>query len=162
MDKNGAWVRLLLSTLREEGCTKSAAVILAVVADRATESATRSCRASQKELATAAGVDVRTVRRAVEQLERLGLLEVSRQLGGESVYKLTAAVELPAKQRTTEQQRAAAAARAKKAAQAKRLEEYAAAAEIHSREMRKYEMGPEIEAQEAALAMSLVNRFKEG
>lgn len=156
MDKNGAWVRLLLSTLREEGCTKSAAVILAVVADRATESATRSCRASQKELAAAAGVDVRTVRRAVEQLERLGLLVVQRVSGGVSVYKLTAAVELPAKQRTTEQQRAAAAARAKKAAQAKRLEEYAAAAGIH-----RYDMGPEIEAQEAALAMSLVNRFKE-
>lgn len=155
MDKNGAWVRLLLSTLREEGCTKSAAVILAVVADRATESATRSCRASQKEMAAAAGVDVRTVRRAVEQLERLGLLVVQRVSGGVSVYKLTAAVELPAKQRTTEQQRAAAA-RAEKAAQAKRLEEYAAAAGIH-----RYDMGPEIEAQEAALAMSLVNRFKE-
>jgi hypothetical protein len=60
----------------------------------------------------------------VEQLERLGLLEVSRQLGGESVYKLTAAVELPAKQRTTEQQRAAAKARAAAAARAAEEAEY--------------------------------------
>lgn len=116
------WVRLLLSTLREEGCTKSAAVVLAVVADRATDSSSRSCKAAQRELAAAAGVDVRTVRRAVEQLERLGLLEVSRQLGGESIYKLTAAVELPAKQRTTEQQRAAAKARAAAAAKAEQEE----------------------------------------
>lgn len=138
MSSSKTWVRLLLSTLREEGCTKSAAVILAVVADRATESVTRSCRASQRELAAAAGVDVRTVRRAVEQLERLGLLEVSRQLGGESVYKLTEAVELPAKQRTTEQQRAAAKARAAAAARAAEEAEY-------ERD-----------------CMSLVNRFKEG
>lgn len=123
---NKTWVRLLLSTLREEGCTKSAAVLLAVVADRATDSAARSCRASQRELADAAGVDVRTVRRATEQLERLGLLEVSRQLGGVSVYKLTDAVELPAKKHTTEQQHAAAAARSKQAEQAKRLAEYEA------------------------------------
>lgn len=138
MDKSGAWVRLLLSTLRKEGCTKSAAVVLAVVADQATESATRSCRASQRELAAAAGVDVRTVRRAVEQLERLGLLEVQRISGGVSVYKLTAAVELPAKQRTTEQQRAAAKARAAKAARAAEEAEY-------ERD-----------------CMALVNRFKEG
>lgn len=120
--KGKTWVRLLLSTLRKEGCTKSAAVVLAVVADRATDSSSRSCRAAQRELAAAAGVDVRTVRRAVEQLERLGLLEVSRQLGGESVYKLTAAVELPAKQRTTEQARAAAKARSAAAAREAEIE----------------------------------------
>lgn len=120
--KGKTWVRLLLSTLRKEGCTKSAAVVLAVVADRATDSSSRSCKAAQRELAAAAGVDVRTVRRAVEQLERLGLLEVSRQLGGESVYKLTDAVELPAKQRTTEQARAAAKARSKAAAREAEIE----------------------------------------
>lgn len=135
--KSKTWVRLLLSTLREEGCTKSAAVLLAVVADRATDSSTRSCRAAQKELAAAAGVDVRTVRRATEQLERLGLIEVERISGSESLYKLTAAVELPAKKRTTEQQRAAAQARAAAAARAREEAEY------------------------ESECMALVNRFKE-
>lgn len=120
--KSKTWVRLLLSTLQQEGCTKSAAVVLAVVADRATDSSARSCRSTQSELAAAAGVDVRTVRRAIQQLEALGLLVVERQNGERSTYRLTEAVELPAKQRTTEQARAAAKARAAAAARETEVE----------------------------------------
>lgn len=160
MDKCGAWVRLLLSTLTQEGCSRSAALVLAVIADKATEREDKRAWMRQKEIAAAAGVDPRTVRRALQQLRTLGLIETDQKARGELLcYRLTDAVELPVK-RDAEVKAAAARKRhaeyKKKAAQAKRLEEYAAAAEIH-----RYDMGDDIEAQEAALAMSLVNRFRE-
>lgn len=138
MDKgSGAWVRLLLSTLKQEGCSKSAALILAVIADKATERESRSVWMKQKEMAELAGVDPRTVRRAVQQLRTLGLIETNQKARGELLcYHLTDAVELPLKR---EAEIKAAAARKRSAAAAKAAEEA------------EYERN----------CMALVNRFKE-
>lgn len=107
--KGGAWVRLSLDSLRAVGCSKSAAVILALIADRATESAARAARIEHSDLCSISGCSRRTVIRAVEQLEQLGLLRVQRRQGCASVYTLTERVELPAKRRTSKQQQARAA-----------------------------------------------------
>ena len=138
MDKgSGAWVRLLLSTLKQEGCSKSAALVLAVIADKATERESRSVWMKQKEVAELAGVDPRTVRRAVQQLRTLGLIETNQKARGELLcYHLTDAVELPLKR---EAEIKAAAARKRSAAAARAAEEEA--------EMQAY--------------MACVNRFKE-
>lgn len=128
MDKSGAWVRLLLSTLTQEGCSRSAALVLAVIADKATEHESKSAWLRQKEIAAAAGVDPRTVRRAVQQLRALGLIQTDQKARGELLcYHLTDAVELPLK-RDTEAK--AAAARKRSAAAAKAAEE--------EREMQEY------------------------
>lgn len=137
MDKSGAWVRLLLSTLKQEGCSKSAALVLAVIADKATERESRSVWMKQKEVAELAGVDPRTVRRAVQQLRTLGLIETNQKARGELLcYHLTDAVELPLKR---EAEIKAAAARKRSAAAARATEEA------------EYERD----------CMALVNRFKE-
>ncbi len=115
MDKSGAWVRLLLSTLTQEGCSRSAALVLAVIADKATEREDKSAWMRQKEIAAAAGVDPRTVRRAVQQLRTLGLIQTDQKVRGELLcYRLTDAVELPLK-RDTEAKAAAARKRQRKA-----------------------------------------------
>lgn len=160
MSEGGAWVRLLLSTLQKEGCSKSAALVLAVIADKATEHQSRSAWLKQSEIAASAGVDRRTVRRAVQQLRALGLIETQQQQPGERLrYTLTDAVELSLKSTVATRaaaQRKRAAAAAKQEQRDKRLQEYAEAAGIHT-----YYPDPELEAKEEALALSLVNRFKE-
>lgn len=140
MDKSGAWVRLLLSTLKQEGCSKSAALVLAVIADKATERESRSVWMKQKEVAELAGVDPRTVRRALQQLQALGLIEVQHIPGERCRYRITEQVELPLKKDAAARAAAAARTAAARTAQAKRREEDAA-----------YE----------AECMALVNRFKE-
>ena len=118
MDKgSGAWVRLLLSTLTQEGCSRSAAIVLAVIADKATEREDKRAWMRQKEIAAAAGVDPRTVRRAVQQLRALGLIQTDQKGKGEPLcYQLTEAVELPVK-RDVEARAAAARKRQRKAQQ---------------------------------------------
>lgn len=117
MDKSGAWVRLLLSTLTQEGCSRSAALVLAVIADKATEREDKRAWMRQKEIAAAAGVDPRTVRRAVQQLRTLGLIQTDQKARGELLcYRLTDAVELPLK-REAEARAAAARKRQRKAQQ---------------------------------------------
>lgn len=123
MDNSGAWVRLSLDSLRAVGCSKSAAVILALIADKATESTARAARIEQSDLCSLSGCSRRTVIRAVEQLEQLGLLRVQRRQGRASVYALTERVELPAKRRTSKQQQARAA---KRQELQQRLQEYEA------------------------------------
>lgn len=132
----GAWVRLLLSTLKQEGCSKSSALVLAIIADKATEHENKAVWMRQSEIAELAGCDPRTVRRALQQLQALGLLEVQHLAGERCRYTLTAAVELPVK--TTAATRAAA--QRKRAAAAARAEE-------EERELAEY--------------MSCMNRFKE-
>lgn len=117
MDKGSPWVRLLLSTLTQEGCSRSAALVLAVIADKATEREDRRAWMRQKEIAAAAGVDPRTVRRAVQQLRALGLIQTDQKGKGELLcYQLTEAVELPVK-RDVEVRAAAARKRQRKAQQ---------------------------------------------
>lgn len=135
--KPGAWVRLSLDSLRAVGCSKSAAVILALIADKATDSDQRRAKIEQAELVQLSGCSRRTVIRAVEQLAALDLIRVRRCPGRASVYELTERVELPAKQRTTEEQRRRAEQR-----RAARLQAEQAAAE-------------------QAEYLSLVNRFRE-
>lgn len=127
MSEGGAWVRLLLSTLRKEGCSKSAALVLAVIADKATEHDSKSVYLKQGDIAQLAGVDRRTVRRAVQQLRSLGLIVTQQQPGERLRYVLTDAVELPLK--TTVAARAAAQ-RKRSAAAARAVEE--------EREMQEY------------------------
>lgn len=99
MDKGGAWVRLLLSTLTQEGCTRSAALVLAVIADEATNpGAERRCKLSRAAIARKAGCTTRTVCRSVQQLQTLGLIEVEQHEGCPSCYRLTEQVQLPNKQ----------------------------------------------------------------
>lgn len=115
MDKSGAWVRLLLSTLTQEGCSRTAALVLAIIADKATEREDKRAWMRQKEIAAAAGVDPRTVRRAVQQLRALGLIQTDQKARGELLcYSLTDAVELPLK-RDVEVRAAAARKRQRKA-----------------------------------------------
>lgn len=135
--KPGAWVRLSLDSLRAVGCSKSAAVILALIADKATDSDQRRAVIEHNDLVRLSGCSRRTVIRAVEQLERLELVTVDRSPGRASVYALTERVELPAKQRTTDEQRRRAEQR--RAARA--------AAEQAAAEQAEY--------------LSLVNRFRE-
>lgn len=129
MSGSGAWVRLLLSTLQQEGCSKSAALVLAVIADKATERESRSIWMKQKEVAELAGIDPRTVRRALQQLQALALIEVQHLPGERCCYRVTEQVELP--QKETAAARAAAqkkrtAAAAKKAEEERRLQAYLA------------------------------------
>ena len=122
------WVRLSLDSLREVGCTKSAAVVLALIADRATDAADRSAIIDQRELVELSGCGRRTVIRAVQQLEALELVRVQRTPGQGSRYALTERVQLPSKKRSTPRQAAAAAKRRKADELTAKLAAYEAAA----------------------------------
>ena len=135
--KPGAWVRLSLDSLRAVGCSKSAAVILALIADKATDHDNRSTTIEQAELVGLSGCSRRTVIRAVEQLAALDLIRVQHCPGRASTYTLTERVELPPKQRTTDEQRRRAEQRRAARAEAERRE----------RDQREY--------------LALVNRFME-
>jgi DNA-binding HxlR family transcriptional regulator len=103
MDDNtqgGAWVRLLLSTLTQEGCTRSAALVLAVIADAATNpGAERRTELSRATIARKAGCTTRTVCRSLQQLQALGLIVVEQHDGCPSCYRLTEQVQLPEKKK---------------------------------------------------------------
>lgn len=107
MDDNtqsGAWVRLLLSTLTQEGCTRSAALVLAVIADVATnQGAERRAELSREAIARKAGCTTRTVCRSVQQLQALGLIEVEQHEGAASCYRLTEQVQLGEKKKQQQQ-----------------------------------------------------------
>lgn len=107
MDDNtqsGAWVRLLLSTLTQEGCTRSAALVLAVIADVATnQGAERRAELSRAAIARKAGCTTRTVCRSVQQLQALGLIEVEQHEGAASCYRLTEQVQLGEKKKQQQQ-----------------------------------------------------------
>ena len=131
------WVRLSLESLKAVGCTKSAAVILALIADRATDHDDRSAIMEQGELVRLSGCSRSTVIRGVQQLAALDLIRIEHDPGRACRYTLTERVELPSKQRTTEESRRRAEQR-----RAARLE-----AERRERDQREY--------------LALVNRFME-
>ena len=91
--KTGAWVRLPLDLLSAEGVSKNAASICAVIVDAATSTPKLSADLTREEIASKAGCSLATVRRALTELERLGLISHTRT-GRGSVYKLTGLVEL--------------------------------------------------------------------
>ena len=102
-----AWIRQPLALLRQDGgLSKPAALVLAVLIDRATDyDPPRPVQASVGDLAWSTGFSERSVRAALADLVRRGLISV-RRTGRGSVYELTGAVELlPPKKRTQQQQR---------------------------------------------------------
>lgn len=92
---DGAWIRQPLALLRREGgLSKAAAVLLAILIDRATDyDPPRPVSAELSALALASGYSVRTVRDALHELVRRELIRVTRT-GRASCYELTGAVEL--------------------------------------------------------------------
>lgn len=103
-----AWIRQPLALLRQEGgLSKPAALILAVLIDRATDyDPPRPVQAAVHDLAWSTGYSERAVRSALADLEHRGLIS-SRRTGRGSVYELTGAVELlPPKKRTEQQPKA--------------------------------------------------------
>lgn len=100
-----AWIRQPLALLRRDGgMSKAAAVLLAVIIDRATDyNPPRPVSADIRALAWAAGYSDRATRSALHELQSLGLIE-ARRTGRASVYTLTGAVELlPPKKRNDTQ-----------------------------------------------------------
>ena len=134
MSTTKAWIRMPLELLQRDGLSKSAAVVLGVIIDRCTDRPDGCATISRADIAHTAGYSIATVRRALEELFRLDLIEHART-GRASAYKLTGCVELlPPKQRGSikQQQRAE-----KEAAQLRN-------------------------EQKAAAYLSLVNQFKGG
>lgn len=129
-----AWIRMPLELLQREGLSKSAAIVLGIIIDRCTDRPDGCATISRADIAREAGYSRATVWRALDELERLELIEHART-GRASAYKLTGCVELlPPKQRGSikQQQRAE-----KEAAQLRN-------------------------EQKAAAYLSLVNQFKGG
>lgn len=103
-----AWIRMPLELLQRDGLSKSAAVVLGIIIDRCTDRPDGCAIISRADIAHTAGYSLATVRRALDELERLDLIEHART-GRASAYKLTGCVELlPPKQRGSikQQQRA--------------------------------------------------------
>lgn len=90
-----AWIRQPLSLLcKDGGLSKPAAIVLAIVIDRATDTdPPQPVQLQQDLLAWQSGYTTRTVKRAIAELVQRELLAVHRT-GRGSVYTLTGAVEL--------------------------------------------------------------------
>lgn len=90
-----AWIRQPLSLLcKNGGLSKSAAIVLAIVIDRATDTdPPQPVQLQQDLLAWQTGYTRRTIIRAIEELVQHELLAIQRT-GRGSVYTLTGAVEL--------------------------------------------------------------------
>lgn len=101
-----AWIRQPLALLRREGgLSKPAALVLAVLIDRATDyDPPRPVQASVGDLAWSTGFSERSVRAALADLVRRELIS-ARRTGRGSVYELTGAVELLPPKKRTQQQR---------------------------------------------------------
>lgn len=107
-----AWIRMPLELLQRQGLSKSAAITLGVIIDRCTDNTAGAAAITQAEMSRDAGYDPRTIRRALIELEQLGLISHERT-GRASAYRLTGCVELlPPKQRTAAAKTAAAAKQA--------------------------------------------------
>lgn len=95
----GAWIRLPLDLLKEEGLTKTDCVVLALIIDRCYEHPEQRCCISRSSLAQAADCSERQLRYSVDRLIKLGLI-VRRITGRAAEYQLTGAVELLPPKRT--------------------------------------------------------------
>lgn len=109
---DGAWIRQPLALLRKEGgLSKAAAVLLAILIDRATDyDPPRPVSAELSALALASGYSIRTVRDALRELERRELIRTTRT-GRASCYELTGAVELLPPKRQQQQRPAQSGSR---------------------------------------------------
>lgn len=87
-----AWVRLPLALLRERGLTKAAAAVCCVLLDRATSATELSAwvTVSISDLVADTGYNRRTIFRALDDLETIGLIERERNRlkGSPSRYRL--------------------------------------------------------------------------
>lgn len=94
---SNSWVKLPLSLLRQQGMSKASATVCCLIIDQCAR-ADKTLRAwvpiSTAELARAAGYAQKTAKRAVLELEELGLIEIKRERGCASSYRLTGCVEL--------------------------------------------------------------------
>lgn len=99
MSTGKAWIRLPLELLKRDDFTKSDAVLLGVLIDQIQERDGMKAAISQERLAKLCGVSIRTIKRAEQHLESLGLIE-RRRTGRETVYELKSGAELlPPKRR---------------------------------------------------------------
>lgn len=92
-----SWVKLPLKLLRQQGMSKASAAVCCLIIDQCVQ-ADKTLRAwvpiSTAEIARAAGYAQKTAKRAVLELEELGLIEIRRERGCASSYRLTGCVEL--------------------------------------------------------------------
>ena len=92
-----SWVKLPLKLLRQQGMSKASAAVCCIIIDQCAK-ADRSLQEwvsiSTSEIAESAGYTKRTAIRAVLELEALHLIEVKRESGCASRYRLTGCVEL--------------------------------------------------------------------
>lgn len=92
-----SWVKLPLKLLRQQGMSKASATVCCIIIDRCVkEDKTLQVWVpiSTAELARATGYAQKTAKRAVLELEALGLIEIKRERGRASSYRLTGCVEL--------------------------------------------------------------------
>lgn len=94
---SNSWVKLPLSLLRQQGMSKASATVCCLIIDqcaRADKTLQAWVPISTAQLAQAAGYAHKTAKRAVLELEELGLIEIKRERGCASSYRLTGCVEL--------------------------------------------------------------------
>ena len=90
-----SWVKLPLKLLKQQGISKSAAAICCCIIDQCSQSGLDAwTQISTAELAAATDTAGKTAKRAVLELEALGLIEIRRSAGSASSYRLTGCVEL--------------------------------------------------------------------
>lgn len=89
----GAWVRLPLDVLKEQGVSKAGAVVLAIIIDKCTQYSTRSAPMGAGEIMQKSGYSRSTVFSCLKELERLDLIRHDRT-GRVSCFELTRCVEL--------------------------------------------------------------------
>ena len=90
-----AWVKMPLDALRaSEGLTKGAVVVLSIIVDEcARKHSTEGVELSAATIGERGSLSAATVKRAIQQLERVGLI-VHERTGRASRWTLTRAVEL--------------------------------------------------------------------
>jgi hypothetical protein len=92
-----SWVKLPLKLLRQQGMNKASAAVCCLIIDQCVQADKTLCAwvpISTAEIARAAGYAQKTAKRAVLELEELGLIEIRRERGCASSYRLTGCVEL--------------------------------------------------------------------
>ena len=90
-----SWVKLPLKLLKQQGMSKASAAVCCCIIDQCARAGLeRWVQISTTEIAAATGYAGKTAKRAVLELERLGLIEIRRSSGSASEYRLTGCVEL--------------------------------------------------------------------
>ena len=90
-----SWIKLPLKLLKQQGMSKASAAICCCIIDQCARAGLECwVQISTAELAAVTGYAGKTAKRAVLELERLGLIEIRRSSGSASEYRLTGCVEL--------------------------------------------------------------------